>query len=164
MAIWRGVSFAPSGHPRKRSETPPVFLSHSCEAVSDQEFERTVEADVGEARSLELGRTKADEFEHAFEAARECKGGIVRKIARKDRGFASAIEYVIADCLALFRNADDAGKLLLRLFHRGFAGCADRGEGGDIDLGAEELGTSRGIGNDQPQNVFEPVVASVVEE
>ena len=56
---------------------------------------------MGKARVVELGRTKTDEFERAFETARECESVIIGKIAGEGGSLALAVKGVIADGLAL---------------------------------------------------------------
>ena len=87
---------------------------------------------------------EAHEADGAGERAVERLGRIGRQIAGKDRRLGLAVEGLAADRFAFLRHADDAGKLLAFLADRRLAGGADRGERGDIDLGAGEFRPRRG--------------------
>src|SRR4051794_37725040 len=90
----------------------------SCEAISEQELQRTVEADVGQgrrARASRLARRRAEAQKaviafvgggQTFEAV-EQRSRIVWKVSRKRRDLRLAIEAVTAERLASERPTGD---------------------------------------------------------
>ena len=62
------------------------------------------------------------------------------------------------------RHAGDAGKLLVFLLHFCLAGGANGGEGGHVNRSAGKFGLGARILDDKPQDVFETVMARLVQE
>src|SRR5215471_17298310 len=98
----------PGGRPR-------VCGRGSCEAVSDQELQRTIKPNMGQRGRVVAGcfegrRTKAHEAEicpFRVSKAAECRGirreggvRVIRKVARKHRDFGLAVEYFAVESFA----------------------------------------------------------------
>src|SRR5205814_9354583 len=114
----------------------------SCQAVSDQELERAVEADMGQGGSARRARGRAEP--HKTEVSlvriaaaraperrrvgREQGIGIVRKIARKHRSIGLAAERFGAGALAGGRGPENAREAITRALDRRLAGRADGGK------------------------------------
>src|SRR5215471_9131002 len=118
----------------------------SLQTVSDEEFERPVEANMRQGGCavlchLERGRTEANKLQigRSWYASREQRGGVVGKIARKNSSLGSAVETLAFDVLASFREAENRGQPFTAALHQGFARGANGREGDHVDPRAGEF-------------------------
>ena len=94
--------------------------------------------------------------------------GIGRQFAGKDRDLALAVECLAVDALAGQRHANDRFQFALvaeqaTLLHLRLARGAHGGQGHDIDMRADIFRARDGPRREQAQDIFEPVVARVVQ-
>ena len=161
-----------SSSSRRKAPAAAIGLA-SCEPVSDQEFERPVEADMGQRQrqplggALEVRRAEAHEAERQLGSRRPSASKdrfrIVRQVAGKERDLGVAVERRAVDRLAGERRADDRGQRSPPWVTVPSRVARTEASARTSTLAPANLARSTRARDQARQDRFQPVVVAVVE-